>query len=276
MVDGLALGALPEIAASQRERLRLVALVHHPLALEGGLDEGRRRHLEASERAALAATRRVIATSPATARALAAYDVASARLRVVSPGCDPRRPAKGSGSAVLNLLCVATLTARKGHRLLLEALADLKDRAWRLNLVGGADHEPATAARVRAAIDELGLRERVTLSGAVPPAALPACYDGADLFVLASEHEGYGMALAEALAHGLPIVSTTAGAIPETVPAEAGLLVPLGDKAALRDALASVMDQPALRARLAAGARASRLPSWPEAAARFAAALEGL
>jgi glycosyltransferase involved in cell wall biosynthesis len=95
---------------------------------------------------------------------------------------------------------------------------------------------------------------------------------------LPSYFEGYGMVLAEALAHGLPVVSTTAGAIPDTVPRDAGVLVPPGDAVALRAALAALLDDPALRARLAAGARAARagLPTWPEAVACFAAALEAL
>ena len=240
------------------------------------MDPARQAELYALERRALAAVRRVIVTSQATANALAAYDVGPARLRVARPGSDPRPLAKGSGGSEVSLLCVATLTARKGHVLLLEALADLKDRPWRLTCVGGADHEPATAARIEATIRELGLEDRVNLIGAVPPPALSAHYDAADLFVLASEHEGYGMALAEALAHGLPIVSTTAGAIPETVPAEAALLVPPDDPDALRDALRQGLDDPTLRARLAAGARAARarLPTWSQAVAQFANALE--
>ena len=122
----------------------------------------------------------------------------------------------------------------------------------------------------------LGLDERIKFAGELDQDALGPCYHGSDLAVLASFHEGYGMVLAEALARGLPVVSTTAGALPGTVPEAAGLLVPPGDPAALRRALARVMDDPALRGRLAEGAREARerLSTWPEAAARFAAALE--
>jgi len=86
------------------------------------------------------------------------------------------------------------------------------------------------------------------------------------------------MALAEALAHGLPVISTTAGAIPDTVPASAGLLVPPGDTGAFTEALRRFLDEPALRARLAAGARkaGARLPDWPQAVAGWAAALDRL
>src|SRR5215470_9773184 len=108
--------------------------------------------------------------------------------------------------------------------------------------------------------------------------ALEREYERADLFVLASYLEGYGMALAEAVARGIPVVSTTAGAIPETVPPAAGVLVPPGDSRALAKALAPLLDHDDARARLAASARdaAAALPTWRTAAERFAAALEGI
>ncbi len=276
VVDGLALGAMPEIAARHRDRLRLVALVHHPLALETGLDEATSRRLYASERESLRHVRRVIVTSPSTARALADYAIAPERCAVVSPGTDPAPLAEGSGEEAWVLLCVASLTPRKGHAVLFRALARLQALPWRLRCVGGADLDPVTAAGLRTLATELGLAGRIEFPGQLEAAALAVEYQRADLFVLPSYYEGYGMALAEALARGLPLVSTTAGAIPDTVPAGAGLLVPPGDEAALAEALARVMTEPDLRERLATGARAARrnLPDWPTACVRFATALE--
>jgi glycosyltransferase involved in cell wall biosynthesis len=175
----------------------------------------------------------------------------------------------------MSLLCVATVIPRKGHVVLIEALRGLQDRAWTLHCVGSLTRDKDTANALRAAIAAMGLEGRVRLHGEVPAPVLQAMYCQADAFVLPSAFEGYGMALAEALAHGLPVVSTTAGAIPGTVPGSAGLLVPPGDAGALRTALAALLDSPALRSRLAAGARAARaaLPSWPQAQARFASAL---
>jgi len=100
----------------------------------------------------------------------------------------------------------------------------------------------------------------------------------ADVFVLPSFHEGYGMVFAEALAHGLPIVATTAGAIPDTVPGDTGLLVPPGDVRALSEALRRVVEDTALRTRLAAAARRAgrRLPDWPAAVDRWLAGLDVL
>ena len=122
-------------------------------------------------------------------------------------------------------------------------------------------------------IRALRLEQRVRLLGEVNPTALSHCYAQADLFVLASHYEGYGMALAEALAHALPVLSTRAGAIPDTVPEHAGILVPPGDSGALADSLARLLREPQLRRRLALGAAAARaaLPDWKQAAERFAA-----
>lgn len=275
IADGLAFGAMPALAHQHADRLRWVALVHHPLALETGLDEAQRHRLCHSERQALAAARAVIVTSAATARALAAFDVPAGRIHVVEPGTDAAADRESARGPALTLLCVATLTPRKGHAVLVEALAGLQDRPWTLQCVGSASRDPATAQALRASIAARGLQARVHLLGEVDAATLEGLYAQADAFVLPSFHEGYGMALAEALAHGLPVLSTTAGAIPNTVPAGAGVLLPPGDVAALRQALARLMDDASWRASLAAGARAARLllPTWAQAVSRFTEAL---
>jgi glycosyltransferase involved in cell wall biosynthesis len=272
VIDGLALGGMPELVGAEARRLRLVALIHHPLAAETGLDTTQSRTLKRAEQRGLASMRRVIVTSPATARALSHYGVAPERLGVVVPGTDPASPARGSGGEVPGLLCVATLTPRKGHAILLDALGQVRDRPWRLTFVGSLVRSPDTVAALRRQAASLGLEQRVAFLGEVDAATLAACYEHADVFVLPSYLEGYGMALAEALARGLPIVSTLAGAIPETVPLQAGLLVPPGDSRALAGALARILDEPILRRRLAEGARAAGgyLPSWEDASACFA------
>lgn len=280
VADGLAFGAMPALAQRHAQRLRWVALVHHPLALETGLDALQRQHLFDSERRALGAARGVIVPSTATARALDPYGVPHARVRVVQPGTDPADLAHGSvgtdPGASCALLCVATLTPRKGHAVLLDALSGLQDRRWTLHCAGSMTRDPATTRQLRERIAAHGLAQRVVLHGELDADALQALYARADAFVLPSHYEGYGMVLAEALGRGLPIVSTTAGAIAETVPADAGVLVPPGDSAALRVALARLLDEPAWRGALASGARAARarLGDWPAAARRFAAALD--
>lgn len=282
VADGLAFAAMPDVVQQHARRLRWVALVHHPLALETGLTAAQQQQLFASERRALATARGVIVTSSSTATALADYGVAPENIHVVEPGTCPAPLATGSASAsdgdgaACTLLCVASLTPRKGHALLLEALAGLQDRNWTLHCVGDSQRDAATTNDLRARIAALGLTQRVLLHGELDHAGLQAMYLRADIFVLASYYEGYGMALAEALASGLPVISTTGGAIADTVPADAAVLVPAGDGTALRAALARLIDQPHWRAELAAAARRARARQhdWPVAVGRFAAALD--
>jgi len=278
VVDGLALGGMPDVVISQAHRLRIVALVHHPLALETGITTLQKRTFEAAERRALAAVRKIIVTSEWTGRLLNAGGVEARRIAAIPPGTEPAPLASGSGNEALNLLCVATLTPRKGHAILIDALASLSDRDWHLYCVGSAERDPATAQALHDAIKRHRLDDRITLEGELSDNELASRYAAADLFVLASHLEGYGMALAEALAHGLPVVSTMAGAIPDTVPADAGLLVPPEDAAALAEALAKLMDEREALVALTAGARRARqqLPTWPQAGARFAAALSAV
>ncbi len=275
VADGLAFGVLPELAERHAERLCWVALVHHPLALETGLSAPQQARLRASERQALAHARQTIVTSAHTARALADYGLPPARIAIVEPGTDPAPSACGSGDGAPTLLCVATVTARKGHAVLLDALAGLADRPWHLHCAGSLTRDPPTAAAAQAQARRLGLEDRITWHGEVDATQLCGLYAQADLFVLPSFHEGYGMALAEALACGLPVLSCAAGAIADTVPADAGVLVAPGDAAALQAALARLLDDPGSRTALAAGARAAaaRLPRWDSAVERFDAVL---
>jgi glycosyltransferase involved in cell wall biosynthesis len=287
VIDGLALPGLDRVLEDEARRLAFVALVHHPVALETGLDPLDAQRFAGAERRALRYVQRVITTSQWTARTLAADGVPIAALRVAEPGVDRRKTlgstdarggARGPDHEALHLLCVATLTPRKGHALLFEALNELRDRPWHLTCAGSLLRDTSHVAALQHQIDRLSLRKRVSLLGDLDREALERHYARADVFVLPSYLEGYGMALAEAVAHGLPVVSTTAGAIPETVPASASVLVPPGDARALTKALASVIDDPARRATLAASARAARasLPTWAMAAAKFAAALDGV
>lgn len=276
MVDGLAFGALTDLVLKDIQR-RFVALVHHPLALETGLNDRQRRALVSSERSALARATAVIVTSPLTAEILAAdYDVPQDRITVAEPGTDPAPRAAGAGSGPPTLLAVGSISPRKAYGILVEAMAGLADRPWRLRIVGPDDRNPDEAARVRALIASLGLVDRIAVEGALDGAALEAAYGAADLFVMPSLFEGYGMVLAEALARGLPIVCTTGGAAARTVPDGAGLKVPPGDVRAFRAAVAALLDDPSRRRHLADAAwQAGRaLPRWSDTAARVADALK--
>jgi glycosyltransferase involved in cell wall biosynthesis len=276
LVDGLAFGVLSEEAEAERRRLRLIALVHHPLADETGLDPLTADRFEISERRALAATRLVVVTSTRTAGALARFEVPPSRIVVVEPGTDRGSLTRGSTDGTVRLLCVASLIPRKGHEILIEALARLRDKPWRLTCVGSTERDARTTARVRALIAQYDLVERVRFTGDLHQPDLDREYDAADLFVLPTFHEGYGMVVSEALARGLPVVSCPTGAIADLVTADAGILVPAGHIADLVAALRELIDLPDARARLAAGARRvrDRLPTWEQSARRMSDALD--
>jgi glycosyltransferase involved in cell wall biosynthesis len=277
VVDGLAFGVLPDAAATLSQTHPLIAMVHHPLALESGTPPEKAALLRESERAALSHVRAVVANSPVTARTLAAdYGVPAERITVAPPGTDRGPLSERRPSGTVSLLTVGAVVPRKGHDVLTEALSGLLDLPWRLTIVGDCSRDLPTVARLKADIEEYRLAPRVTIEDAVSNARLAELYAAADLFVLPSRYEGFGMAYAEAIAHGLPVIGTTAGAIPETVPAQAGVLVPPGDAGALAAALRRLIEHAPERARLAAGARsaAERLPTWRGSAELFSRAIE--
>jgi glycosyltransferase involved in cell wall biosynthesis len=283
VLDGLAFGVMAEEAAKLRERHPLVALVHHPLALETGLEPATAEALRVSERRALACTRAVIVTSAPTADILCRdYGVASERIAVIRPGVDvpagaPRSQDQHANGAV-NLLAVGSVTPRKGYDLLIEVLGNLKQLPWRLTIAGDTTRNEQAFARLQADIARRKLQDRIVITGAVDAGRLAELYANADVFVLASLFEGYGMVFGEAVAHGLPIVATAVGAAPEIVPADAGSLVAPGDASALRDALRHIIVDSDARNRMAQAAceASARLPRWRQSAIAFAQVLEAL
>lgn len=277
LIDGLALGAMPAVAQLHCVRLALVALIHLPLAAEIGLARDVARRLAHSERRALLAVRHVVVTSRAQ-MALLSDRIASSRLSVIEPGTDEAPLAHGSTDGVVRMLCVATVNPGKGHDVLIDALAPLASQPWHLTCVGSLTRSPDTVERLQARLQSMGLVERVTLTGEVNSEAVSQYYLDADLFVLPTRYESYGMAVAEALSHGLPVISTRTGAIPLLVGEKAGLLVRPNDVDALHAALARALVEPALRASMRGGAVAVRgtLPRWPNACACLARILESV
>jgi glycosyltransferase involved in cell wall biosynthesis len=276
LIDGLAGGAMPAQVEQEASRLRIVALVHHPLAHETGISKDAAAALEASEKRTLASARRVVVTSRTTAACVAAvFGVAADRIAVVEPGVDPAPLAAGSKSKAPELLCVATISPRKGYDTLARALTMISDREWHLTCVGSLSRHPQAVDRLRAGLRAGGIEHRVSLAGEADADTISTYYQRADLFVLPTEYEGYGMVVAEALAHGLPVVSTPAGAIPDLVGSDAGVIVPAGDANALARALVKVLDDPALLGRLAHGAARvrERLPGWNVSSGRMAEVL---
>ncbi|HSG91226.1 MAG TPA: glycosyltransferase, partial [Pseudomonadales bacterium] len=184
LVDGLVLGAIPEIVITESSRLPIVAFVHLPLGADPGLDVETAARLEGAERRALGAAARVIVTGRATLPLLEGYGLPPSRVVIIEPGTDRARLSSGSDGSPLRLLCVATLNPGKGHEALLAALASAPTRDWHLTCAGSLTRHPATVDRVQAAMRRLRLDDRVALAGELDAAALEECYHHSDVFVL--------------------------------------------------------------------------------------------
>jgi glycosyltransferase involved in cell wall biosynthesis len=267
LLDGLVASAVPEVLTPSVRRLRLVVLVHLPLDGE-------------VEARALAAVAGVVATSEWTRRwLLDRYALPPDRVSVAAPGVAAAPVAPGTPAGT-RLLCVAAVTPVKGHDVLATALAAVADLDWTCDCVGALTRDPAFVDRLRGQLAEAGLTDRVRLTGPRVGAALDAAYADADLLVLPSRRETYGMVVTEALARGLPVLGSDTDGLPETMGhapdgARPGLLVPPGEPAALADALRRWLTRPRLRARLRHAARQRRdtLTDWTVTADRLAAAL---
>jgi glycosyltransferase involved in cell wall biosynthesis len=276
LADQLCLGVLPEVAAAEGQRLRLVMVVHHPLALEA-MDAAEKRRRAVSERAALAHCEGVLVTSEATARALSAdYAVPRTRIVVASPGVDRKPLAARRGGPPL-LLCVGAVVPRKDHAALIRALAAARRHRWQLVIVGNLTRAPEHVRTLQAMIAGFELRSRVRFAGELSQSALAHRFARADLYVATSRHEGHGMAVAEALAHGLPVVTTRAGALGEWV-GRAAIVVRDGHHAELAGVLKRLLASPQRRAELRGRALARRraLPTWETCFAAVADALSAL
>ncbi|MFJ4834626.1 glycosyltransferase family 4 protein [Streptomyces sp. NPDC088747] len=280
LLDGLVACGVPEIIVPEAERLALTVLVHLPLGDERGLAPAVAADLDARERTTLRAVSAVVATSEwAVRRLVAHHGLAPERVHVAEPGADIAPLASGT-DGVSRLLCVASVTPRKGQHRLVEALATVTDLPWSCVLVGGLAQDPAYVAQIRAQIEKYGLGNRLHLVGPQAGAELDASYAAADLMVLTSYAETYGMAVTEALARGIPVLATDVGGLPEAVGRAPdggvpGILVPPEDPAALGVELRGWFGEADVRRRLKAAARGRRtaLNGWATTARTLAGVL---
>jgi glycosyltransferase involved in cell wall biosynthesis len=276
LLDGLVASPAPEVLSAEARRLRLVVLVHMPLGAT--TDDGPRDR----EGAVLSVAASVVTTSGWARRALLElYSLPTDRVHVARPGVDAAELAPGTEGAGM-FLSVAAVIPDKGHDVLLDALAPLTGLRWQCECVGSLERDPAFVERLRSRVLDGGMDGRVRFSGPQAEADLARSYAAADVLVLASRAEAYGMVIAEALARGLPVVAAEVGGVPEALGCSAdgtrpGLLVPPGDPAALREALRSWLEDAGMRRRLRAAARERRssLADWSTTTAAVAELLRG-
>lgn len=268
VIDGLGLPAFAPLADDPR-LARAVGLIHHPTALETGLDDATRRELAQREAALFPRLAKLIATSPATAKTLPGTPT------VVEPGTDAAPRATGTTGTGCHIISVGTLIPRKGHDVLLRALARLWDLDWTLTIIGAPDRDATHAAALHALVAELKLESRVKFHGELGPGAMATQWDRADIFALATWHEGYGMAVAEAIARGLPVALTAGGAVADLAQPAYSVVAKPGDHVALGKGLRRMLFDHELRTAMkdAAWQAGQALPGWDAQAAKFAAAL---
>jgi glycosyltransferase involved in cell wall biosynthesis len=277
LIDGLI--ASPTVAEllPHAGRIRMTVLLHMPLAT--AIDIRHDASARRSERVVLRAATGVVVTSEWTRQqVLTRYEIPACRVHVARPGVDPvaapARPVRG------RLICVGTLGRHKGQDLLVEALAELADLDWHCVLAGPLDRDPEFVEQLQTRITRLGYGHRVRLTGVLTGAALSRAYTTADLLVAPSRSETYGMAVTEALAHGLPVIAAAVGGLPEALGSSTdgtrpGQLIPSGDPAALAAAIADWLGDERHRHRLRAAARKRRsnLSGWEQTTKQLANAL---
>jgi glycosyltransferase involved in cell wall biosynthesis len=275
IVDGLAFGALDSGLVAQ-VRAPIVVMLHHPLGLEAGLPADRSQALIERERANLRHAAHIVVPSPHIARVLTArFGVAADDVSVALPGFIRPPVLRVPKDDPPLILSVGLLAARKGHDVLLDALARVADLDWRCKIVG-LTREPTVARSLESQRARLGLEERVLFAGCIADDALQTLFAQASLFALATRYEGYGIAFGEALLNGLPIVTCATGAVPDTVPASAGILLPPDDPERFAAALRRLLTDPEERAARARAAREAgdALPGWAQTAAVMGAVLD--
>jgi glycosyltransferase involved in cell wall biosynthesis len=267
LLDGLVASTAPEVLVPQARRLRMVVLVHMPLGHRPAADVA--EQVRTREGAVLSAAAAVVTTSAwSRQRLLELYALPADRLHVAEPGVDAAELATGTPAGGA-LLCVAAVTFEKGHDVLLDALAETSDLSWRCVCVGSLERDPPFVAALGRRARDDGLGDRVDFAGPRVGPDLDCSYAAADLVVLASRAETYGMVLTEGLARGLPVIATDVGGLTEALGQGAdgirpGVLVPPGDHGQLGAALRAWLSDAELRERLRRAARERResLPGW--------------
>lgn len=281
IIDGLILGVIPEILRSERGRLKFVGLIHHPLCDETGLNDEEITTLLEKESNALGSVLALIVTSRFTAHRIKQLEMVQNDhlIHVVEPGVDAASlsPEHVPGKS-FSFSSVGAVTKRKAHQDLLSAIAPLKDMDWTLTCIGKLDQDKEYADKTLKMTEDLDLSSRVHFTGELSEEKLEHILKNTDVLVHPSRYEGYGMVVMEAIARGIPVISSSGGALKYTVPKGSGILFEPGDEKHLKDVLFSILKDDLLYYKIRRGAVEARegIRTWDLAAVEFKRALEGI
>jgi glycosyltransferase involved in cell wall biosynthesis len=269
VVDSLILASLHQIIQEFRKRLIFLGLIHLPSSYD--ILSGVQGELAREELIALDHVRQVIVTGRFTFDLLCHAGLNPVKIRIVEPGTDlfPRK--KRYKAVPSELLCISNYSSLKAQDMMIRALYRLADRDWTLHLYGSMDRDREYTASVRSLIQQLKMEHRIYMHGIVERDEISGVFLNADLFLLPSLFESYGMVLTESLAHGIPVVTTLAGNLPCTVPAGMGLLIEPGNEEQLAEAICSLFDDPKKYSNLCAAASQyfRQVRSWEKAVTDF-------
>lgn len=271
--DSLLLDRLARLAGE-----RIAVLLHYLPSLEPGLDLRKRQDLQAVERHAVAQADFAIVTGKTVAEAITARWPGKP-VFLCEPGVSDAflRYRAGHADQTVKLLTVAHLLPGKGHDQLLEILEQLRHLHWHWQLAGDCDLSPETTQRLRDRAAQAGLTGRITFHGALQPEAIAALMANSDLLVSPSTFEAYGMAVAEAAAIGLPVLSNRVGAAEQLIRhGVTGFLATAGDWDSFGRYLHLMLEDAALRAAFRDNLRHSAVRGWDKTFADFRAACEAM
>jgi len=215
LIDSLVLGNIPGVLKKYSEKLTFIGLIHLPLTYNP-LPGKNRKHIANREVKAMMMTRHLIVTGRFTLRMLMDAGISHEKISLIEPGVENYPRKRYYADLPLGLLCISNYSQIKGQLLLVRALNRLRNNKWTLQMYGDINTEKPYVTRLKSIIANKKLNDRILLHDTIERNNISEAFLASDLFVLPSRFETYGMVLTESLAHGIPVVTTHAGNIPDT------------------------------------------------------------
>jgi len=276
IIDSLAFGTIPSILKEVSATNPIVALIHLPLSMDPNYSAYQRTLFTSPEMEAFSLATKFVVSSEYTFEILLNLGIEAHKINLIIPGIDHFPQKKNYPEKPAKLLSIANLCRSKDHAILVRALTALKDKDWVLHCYGNLDMDRDCLADFQAMIRKNSLQKKILVHATISGKELSDAYLDADLFVHPSDFEIYGMALAEALAHGIPVIASTGGGICKTVPAKMGQFFKPSDVYGLQSILEELFENPDVYKKLYTQALtfAKNAQTWEKSADLFEEAIK--